>query len=264
VRILLLTATATAAAAWWAVSSGCSRGAGPAERSAVPFEGATEQHSGEAASRPGNPLRAGGAGDEGAEETSGTSLTPRALDAFIGYQARLLALQTTFLEELGAEDGGAAVVALRRHARAEEALRLEAGLTETEVEEIERLVSDVLSARARAGALGGRTGDPTSGDGGQWELDALSERLSTEQREELAQALESIRARQQEAAALGPERSRYGDAAVELVLGREEALWRNHELALSIFGRTGGPAHRPAARPRGPRSDAGSAPGSGG
>lgn len=127
-----------------------------------------------------------------------------------------------------------AVAAMEARAAAEEDARTQAGLTPAEVRAFTTLVGDVLRPRLLARTLGLEE-----------TLRALEEQRGKLQGEKLAELdaqLASLRARAEALRRLPQERSRYGDAAVDLVLAREADLLRNHDAMMARLAGGGPPA----------------------
>jgi hypothetical protein len=164
------------------------------------------------------------------------------LDAYVGYQRKLLEAYDTLLSDMakvqGKLDGGpldsmaevnATMKLIEGKAKAEEAARKEAGLSEEDVNAIAEVVTAVLSQRQIVQAL-------------QFEeelkkLEELQAKLTPVQREELAPQVAAMRERIEELQKLTEVRSTYGDANVDLVLTREEDLAKNYQDMLSTFSR---------------------------
>jgi hypothetical protein len=185
--------------------------------------------------------------DEQAEESPEAAaahgpyaLTKEKLDAYVGYQRKLLDAYETLLKDLAQvkRDAGkgddlaevnATMKLIEGKARAEEAARKEAGLSEEDVNGIADVVTAVISQRQL-----------TQSFHIEEELKKLEEmqaKLRPEQREELAPQLAAMRERIEELQKLTEVRRTYGDANVDLVLTREEDLAKNYQDMLNTFSR---------------------------
>ena len=168
------------------------------------------------------------------------TLTKEKLDAYVGYQRQLLDAYETLLKDLAQvkRDAGkgdelaevnATMKLIEGKARAEEAARKKAGLTEEDVNGIADVVTAVISQRQL-----------TQSFHIEEELKKLEEmqaKLRPEQREELAPQLATMRERIEELQKLTEVRRTYGDANVDLVLTREEDLAKNYQDMLNTFSR---------------------------
>lgn len=167
-------------------------------------------------------------------------LTKEKLDAYVGYQRKLLEAYETLLKDLAQakRDAGkgddlaevnATMKLIEGKARAEEAARKEAGLSEVDVNGIADIVTAVISQRQL-----------TQSFHIEEELKKLEEmqaKLRPEQREELAPQLAAMRERTEELEKLTEVRRTYGDANVDLVLTREEDLAKNYQDMLNTFSK---------------------------
>jgi len=167
-------------------------------------------------------------------------LTKEKLDAYVGYQRKLLDSYEALLKDLAQvkRDAGkgdelaevnATMKLIEGKARAEEAARREAGLSAEDVNGIADVVTAVISQRQL-----------TQSFHIEEELKKLEEmqaKLRPEQREELAPQLAAMRERIEELQKLTEVRRTYGDANVDLVLTREEELAKNYQDMLSTFSR---------------------------
>jgi hypothetical protein len=167
-------------------------------------------------------------------------LTKEKLDAYVGYQRKLLEAYETLLKDLAQakRDAGkgddlaevnATMKLIEGKARAEEAARKEAGLSEVDVNGIADIVTAVISQRQL-----------TQSFHIEEELKKLEEmqaKLRPEQREELAPQLAAMRERTEELQKLTEVRRTYGDANVDLVLTREEDLAKNYQDMLNTFSK---------------------------
>lgn len=167
-------------------------------------------------------------------------LTKEKLDAYVGYQRKLLDAYETLLKDLvqtkrdaGKGDDLAEVNATMKliegKARAEEAARKEAGLSEVDVNGIADIVTAVISQRQLTQAF--------HIDEELKKLEEMQAKLRPEQREELAPQLAAMRERTEELQKLTEVRRTYGDANVDLVLTREEDLAKNYQDMLNTFSK---------------------------
>ncbi len=158
-------------------------------------------------------------------------VTSEALDRYIALQERSLAIHAETVRELGrmvdAGTGPEAIALVRRHADAMSALRQQAGLTDRDARELERIVFDVISKRALA-ATGEEEASLTA-------LENLAANLSEQDRARLEASLASVREQQRELEALTEERKRHGDANVDAVLSRERELTRLWQRTIATF-----------------------------
>lgn len=168
------------------------------------------------------------------------TLTKEKLDAYVGYQRKLLEAYDTLLKDLaqakkdtkkGDElaEVNATMKLIEGKAKAEEAARKEAGLSEEDVNGIADVVTAVIGQRQMVQAL--------QMDEELKKLEEMQAKLTPEQREELAPQVASMRERVEEIQKLTEVRTTYGDANVDLVLTREADLAKNYQDMLSTFGR---------------------------
>ncbi len=179
------------------------------------------------------------------EEEYGPSpyvVTKEKLNAYVGYQRKLLEAYESLQRDMAGvqrrlregksdsqEDLNAAMKLIEGKAKAEEAARREAGLSEEDVNGLAEVVTAVISQRQLAQVL--QIEEELK------KLEELQARLTPEQREELAPQVAAMRERTEELQKLAEVRATYGDANVELVLTREEDLARNYQDMLATFGR---------------------------
>lgn len=175
-------------------------------------------------------------------------VTPARIDAFLAYQGRRLELEQALWADLAAEGGvesGRGRTARRRREagtgapsagalrrledRAEEdAQALEAaGLTPAELVSLGALIREVLGPRQLVRELGLEETATL--------LEEQAERLEGAQQEELLKQVEPLKERMNTLRALADVREIHGDAAVEAVLAREEALLAWQEARLSAL-----------------------------
>lgn len=173
------------------------------------------------------------------EEASGPYvLTPEKLDAYVGYQRRMLDVYAVAAKDLlevrsKAASGEASghsdsMKVIEAKAEAEREARQEAGLTEEDVNRIGAIVTDVITQRHMAAML------DLAGE--LQKLEAMKARLRPEQQKELAPQLESMRQRVEELERLAVVRATHGEENVDRVLTREQELMRNYQDMLRSFG----------------------------
>jgi hypothetical protein len=168
------------------------------------------------------------------------TLTKEKLDAYVGYQRKLLDAYESLLKDLAKvkPDAGkgnelaevnATMKLIEGKAKAEEAARKEAGLTEEDVNGIAEVVTAVIGQRQLTAAL--KMDDELK------KLEDMQAKLTPEQREELAPQLAAMRERTEDLQKLTEARRTYGDASVDLVLTREADLTKNYQDMLNTFSR---------------------------
>jgi hypothetical protein len=190
------------------------------------------------------------AADKGQQEASAEALeelddskpyvlTQAKLDAYVGYQRRVLDAYAAMAKELqvvqarasapGSDPGlSDSMKAIESKAEAESKARAEAGLSEEDVNRIGALVTDVVTQRHMAAML------DLAGE--VKKLEAMQAKLKPEQQKELAPQLEAMRQRVQETERLVSVRRTHGDANVDLVLTREQELMQSYQDMLRSFG----------------------------
>jgi len=177
---------------------------------------------------------------EGAAEAGPYAVTKEKLDAYVGYQRRMLEVYGSLLkglhglgalvdagtpEALASARAGLKVVEAKAKAEAE--ARSQAGLSEADVNGIAEVVTAVISQRQLGRTL-------------QYEeelkkLEALQARLPPEQQEGLAARVASMRRQVGAFEKLADARREYGDANVDVVLTREDDLMKNYQEMLRVF-----------------------------
>jgi hypothetical protein len=194
--------------------------------------------------------RAGVATDKGQQEAPAEALEElddskpyvliqTKLDAYVGYQRRVLDAYAAMAKELqvvqararvpGSDPGlSDSMKAIESKAEAEAKARDEAGLSEQDVNRIGALVMDVVTQRHMAAML------DLAGE--LKKLEAMQAKLKPEQQKELAPQLDTMRQRVQETERLVAVRRTHGDLNVDLVLTREQELMRNYQDMLRSFG----------------------------
>jgi len=172
------------------------------------------------------------------------TLTDETLKRFMAYQADFASASSELASAAqrleGGRDGGLsqdpaalaeATRVVRRQAQARRDARQKSGLGEDQVAAIERMVSDVLGQRLYA-----RSVDPAAM---QRQLEEVVAKVPAEARGEFQQAIDQLRARSQASQALAAERSRYGDANVNLILAHEGELQKHWTaMAAGLAGST--------------------------
>jgi hypothetical protein len=171
------------------------------------------------------------------------TLRPEKLEAYVGYQRRMLKVYENVQKELQAVDArilkeGSADAAKGRlkvieaKAKAEEDARREAGLSEDDVNGIAEVVTAVISQRQLARQMGF--------DEELKKLEGLQARLAPEQQQELAPQVAEMRQRAQEFEGLAELRRTYGEENVNRVLAKEQVLTQGYQDMLKAFsGGTG-------------------------
>jgi hypothetical protein len=156
---------------------------------------------------------------------AGLALTAGKLDGFLAYERLLRGEPTPSAREVRrlsqAADGGAkaledAYAGLRQRTERAQAVRVDAGLTATEVQALETLTAEV--ALARAGSGGPELEEALRA------LEAAKDQLPAEQRAGVERTVARLRAQQERARTLSEVRARWSDDAVDLVLTREKAV----------------------------------------
>ncbi|GEL72927.1 MULTISPECIES: hypothetical protein [Myxococcus] len=183
--------------------------------------------------------QAPGASD-GVVEAGPYTVTKEKLDAYVGYQRRMLEVYASLmkgLQNLGAlVDAGTpeAMAAAREglkvveaKAKAEAEARREAQLSEADVNGIAEVVTAVVSQRQLGRTL-------------QYEeelkkLEALQAKLPPEQQQGMAPQVASMRAQVEAFQTLADARRDYGDANIDVVLTREEDLIQNYQEMIRVF-----------------------------
>ncbi|MFP2930985.1 hypothetical protein ACLESO_38465 [Pyxidicoccus sp. 3LG] len=168
------------------------------------------------------------------------TVTKPKLDAYVGYQRRMLEVYGSLLkglQGLGAlVDAGtpeamasarAGLRVVEAKAKAEAEARAQAGLTEADVNGIAEVVTAVISQRQLGRTL-------------QYEeelkkLEALQAKLPPEQQEGMAAQVASMRRQVEAFERLADVRREHGDANVDVVLTREDDLMKNYQEMLRVF-----------------------------
>lgn len=174
-------------------------------------------------------------------------LTKEKLEAYLGYQKKMIEVYAAVLEDIrrmaaqadagkyqGSAGGRVAMqevtLAAKRRAAAEQEARLQADLGEEEVDQIGLMVNEVVSKRTMARSM---SMDPLL-----QQMEELKAASTPEQKEGLEKSIAELKHQRQALEGLSEERARFGSANVDLLLSREEELSRNWEALLS---RAGGP-----------------------
>ncbi|HVP62321.1 MAG TPA: hypothetical protein VMT11_17315 [Myxococcaceae bacterium] len=156
---------------------------------------------------------------------AGLELSVAKLDGFLAYERLLRGEPAPSSREVRrlsqAVDGGAraleeAYAGLRRRTERAQAVRVDAGLSQTEVQALETLTAEV--ALARAGSGGPELEEALRS------LEAAKDQLPAEQRAGVERTVVRLRAQQDRARTLSEVRARWGDEAVDVVLAREKAV----------------------------------------
>lgn len=151
------------------------------------------------------PADASAAGEDAGQADGGWRLTPARLDAWLRYQSALNA------QAPERRDGGALREEVRRRALLERGLRATHGLTQEDLDRLEELVGAVVARRALA---------RISGVEAVRELERAAAGLKDAPRAQAEQALAELKERASQAERFSAERARFGDASVDVVLGR--------------------------------------------
>jgi hypothetical protein len=170
-------------------------------------------------------------------------LTPAKLEAYVGYQRKVMDSYSVIARDLqaakarllaGPETPGKgpslseSMKAIESKAELEAKARREAGLTEEDVNRIGGIVTDVITQRHMAAML------DLAGE--LKKLEEMQARLKPEQARELAPQVETMRKRVEETEKLVSVRKLHGDANVDLVLTHEKELMTNYQDMLRSFG----------------------------
>ncbi len=166
------------------------------------------------------------------------ALRPEKLEAYVGYQRRMLKVYENVQKELQAVDArilkeGSADAAKGRlkvieaKAKAEEEARAEAGLTVADINGIAEVVTAVIAQRQLARQMGF--------DEELQKLEALQAKLTPEQQQDLAPQVAEMRKRSREFEGLAELRRTFGDANVDAVLAREQELTQAYQDMLKVF-----------------------------
>jgi hypothetical protein len=168
-------------------------------------------------------------GDAGAR----VALTREQVDRFVKYQTRLVALYDQVLEQRAKEraapvahlpDGGVAdpvkvsLQLFEGKAKAEEQARAEAGLSMPEVRAIEPVVAEVINERTNA--------RDENVEAAIQQYQAMRDKLPEDQRKPVEEQLADLKADHERRMKNVDQREKFGDAAVDAVLGREADLAR--------------------------------------
>jgi len=182
-------------------------------------------------------------GEDFVDDSKPYVLTQPKLDAYVGYQRKVLDAYAAMARELqaakarltaGTEVPGKgpslseSMKAIESKAESEARARREAGLSEEDVNRIGVLVTDVITQRHMAAML------DLAGE--LKKLEDMQAKLKPEQARELAPQVETMRKRVQETEKLVAVRKVHGDANVDLVLTREQDLMTNYQDMLRSFG----------------------------
>ncbi|MEW5738588.1 MAG: hypothetical protein AB1938_06655 [Myxococcota bacterium] len=168
------------------------------------------------------PVADAGPAEAGAAPTdAGGWLSDAALDAWLRYQRGLQALPPVLRG-----DGGAVKDEVRARARAEAALREDAGLSAAEADRIEAVVAAVVTERTLARLTGGDAVE---------KFQAALSQLGPEQRAKAEAALTDLKAKAPQAS-LAEVESQYGADAVRVVLTREAEVTKTWDALLEARG----------------------------
>lgn len=185
--------------------------------------------------------QAAGEGEPGAEPAPGSFVvTKEKLDAYVGYQRKLLEAYQSLMKELATvkarpETAGsmaevnATMKYIEGKAKAEEEARKAAGLSEEDVNVLAEVVTAVISQRQMVQAL--------QFDEELKKLEAMQAKLNPEQQKELAPQIEAMRERVESIQQLTEVRRTYGDANVDVILTREADLAKNYQDMMETFSK---------------------------
>jgi len=160
-----------------------------------------------------------------ARPDAGLQLTLSKVDGFLAYERLLRGDGAPSAREVrrlsqGVDGGGRALeeayAGLRRRTEQAQAMRADAGLTDTDVQALEALTAEL--ALARAGSGGPELDEAVRS------LEESTDRLPAEQRAGVERTVARLRAQQERARTLSEVRAKWGDAAVDQVLVREKAV----------------------------------------
>ena len=150
---------------------------------------------------------------EAAPSTSDAGLMSASkLDAWLRYQKQLLGKPLL--------DAGLAPLNAMGRARRERALRVDAGLSEDEVDFIEDLVAAIVTERNLAKLTGVEA---------MRDFEQAAVALTPSQKAQTAKALAGVRARAAQATSLEAQKTRFGAANVEAALARESELTKTYD-----------------------------------
>ncbi len=177
-------------------------------------------------------------GPEAAEEAGPYTVTAEKLEAYVGYQRRMLkvyeasqkdmqGLEARAFKEGASEAARTRLKVIEAKAKAEEEARAEAGLTVADINGIAEVVTAVIAQRQLARQMGF--------DEELQKLEALQAKLTPEQQQDLAPQVAEMRKRSQEFEGLAELRRTFGDANVDAVLAREQELTQAYQDMLKVF-----------------------------
>ncbi len=149
----------------------------------------------------------GGAFKTGSEALDGGALTPAKLDAWLGYQRQMMMMAKSDAGALG-------------RARLERAARLDAGLSEDDIDRIEDLVAAVVTGRNLLKLTGGDA---------LREFEQATASLTPAQRAQAQKAMADLKAKAQQTAGFEAERAKFGADVVNAVMAREAEATKTYE-----------------------------------
>jgi hypothetical protein len=168
-------------------------------------------------------------------------LTGDKLDRYLLYQKRMVALYSGLLKETGtiAKGRGTQVHrreltpsrqgALEKLAAEEERARAQSGLSLEELSAMEQIVREVIGKRIYGAAL--------SEDESVQRMEEMKAKLPAEWQAETEKSIAEIRRSQEAIHRLPEERSKYGNANVDIVLSREAELTRAWKETVALFAK---------------------------
>jgi len=147
------------------------------------------------------------------------------LDRYLAYQdATLKGYLATIAEaqklsgpsDAGVHQAARGLALIRAQQAAEQAARERLGLTEAEVTQLQRVVSEVITRRKVASMV--------NYDAQLKQFETLRAQLPADQRASLTETIASLQQQRDETVQLTEERRQYGDANIDAVLAREKEL----------------------------------------
>lgn len=166
-------------------------------------------------------------------------LTGDKLDRYLVYQKQMVTLYSRLLKETGpiAKGRGAQVhrreltpnrqAALEKLAADEERARAQSGLSLEELSAMEQIVREVIGKRIYGAAL--------SEDESVQRMEEMKAKLPAEWQAETEKSIGEIRRNSDAIHRLPEERSKYGNANVDIVLSREAELTRAWKETVALF-----------------------------
>ena len=153
------------------------------------------------------------------------------LDRYIKYYAKMNELFPAIIRDVDAFDGGSdAIDRVKKKAEAEEKARAEAGLDQHDLDEMDRIVQDIVNKRMVAKGI--------TDDSMLAQMEAMRAQLAKdpEARAAADKAIADAKKLRDDMKNLVEERQRYGDKNVDLVLTREADLLKLWDARFSALG----------------------------